>query len=400
MRKFWLVFRYEYLRHVLRKRFLFALFSLPLVVLLLVGVIFISVYSEYDARPAGYVDLSGSFQQTKSLPPNPNAFFPAVQLDKFKDEQTARQALESGNIQAYFVIDAGYLKNGKVKMVARDVSKESVRDDFTDFLRYNLLAAQPEAVSQRLTNGPDITVQSLGSSRRVGENEFATILVPMISGLLFMLVINTSGSYLVQALVEEKENRTMEIIVTSVSPEQLMAGKVVGNLSVGLTELAAWIIFGVIALAFAEQYIPGAQSLNFGLDYIGLMIVTLIPAFIMVAALMAMAGSTTTDTTEAQQLAGLFTLPVILPFMLISTVMGAPNSPLAIAMSLFPLTAPIGLPLRAAFTEVPLWQSLISISLLVFCALGALWLAGRAFRIGMLRYGKRLSWREILGRTA
>ena len=77
----------------------------------------------------------------------------------------------------------------------------------------------------------------------------------------------------------------------------------------------------------------------------------------------------------------------------------SPNSPLAIGLSLFPLTAPVTLPLRAAFTTVPIWQILTSIGLLIACALGALWIAGRAFRLGMLRYGKRLALKEIFSRA-
>jgi ABC-2 type transport system permease protein len=212
------------------------------------------------------------------------------------------------------------------------------------------------------------------------------------------VVINTSGTYLVQALVEEKENRTMEIVVTSVSPGELMAGKVVGDLLVGLTELVAWLLFGFLAFAFAQRYFPGAENLRVNMDSLWLMLLTLLPAFVMVSALMALAGVTTTDSREAQQMAGLFTLPIMVPFFLLVQLMESPNSPLSIGLSLFPLTAPISMPMRVAFTEVPPWQIGVCLFLLVLCAAGALWLAGRAFRLGMLRYGKKLPWRAIFAR--
>ena len=117
------------------------------------------------------------------------------------------------------------------------------------------------------------------------------------------------------------------------------------------------------------------------------------------AALMAMAGATTTDSREAQQVAGLFTLPVMVPYFLLETLMSSPNSPLAVGLSLFPLTAPISLSMRAAFTEIPSWQLIVSFSLLILCAIGALWVSSRAFRLGMLRYGKRLPWRVIFGKA-
>ena len=101
----------------------------------------------------------------------------------------------------------------------------------------------------------------------------------------------------------------------------------------------------------------------------------------------------------AQQVAGLFTLPLSVPYMLLSTIITSPNSPLSIGLSLFPLTAPVTLPLRVALTLVPVWQLATSLTLLFLLSGCSIWFAGRAFRLGMLRYGKRLSWKELLRRT-
>jgi ABC-2 type transport system permease protein len=400
MTKFWLVFRNEYLRHVLRRRFIFALLSMPLFFGLMVGIGILAVWADYDARPVAYVDLSGYFKDAKTVPPQSDSLFPPLQIKAYTSESEAKNALEARQIQAYFVISATYLDNGMVDVTSQDTIKDTTRQDFQSFLRYNLLAGQPPQIAERVLNGPAIVIQSLNSNRTMAGNEFINILLPLVSGLLFIVVVNTSGSYLVQALVEEKENRTMEIVITSVSDQQLMAGKVVGNLSVGLTELIVWLVFGFLGFAIARRYFPGAQNLNVNLDYIVLMVITLLPAFVMVAGLMAAIGSTTSNSREAQQWAGLFTLPIVIPFWLIVPLMESPNSPLAVGMSLFPLTAPITLPLRAAFTEVPAWQIILSLAILVLCAAGALWLAGRTFRMGMLRYGKRLTWREVFRKAA
>jgi ABC-2 type transport system permease protein len=115
--------------------------------------------------------------------------------------------------------------------------------------------------------------------------------------------------------------------------------------------------------------------------------------------LMALVGVAAVEVSEAQQVAGMFTLPVILPYWFIWNIMTSPNGPLALGLSFFPFTAPITLPMRAAFTIVPFWQVALSIVILLGCAVGAMWLASRAFRRGMLRYGKRLSLREIFARS-
>ena len=174
-----------------------------------------------------------------------------------------------------------------------------------------------------------------------------------------------------------------------------MAGKVAGNLSVGLTQLFAWAVFPLIAFLIFRDKVPFLGMLEIDSTYIIISLLTLFFSFIMVAAFMAAVGATATEAREAQQVSGLFTLPLVVPFWLMSSMMNNPNGPLAVALSIFPLTSPVSLSLRAAFTEVPIWQVALSISLLIVCTAGAVWLAGKAFRLGMLRYGKRLSFKEI-----
>ena len=187
----------------------------------------------------------------------------------------------------------------------------------------------------------------------------------------------------------------MEILVTSVSPNQLMAGKIMGNLSVGLTQLVIWIIFTLIAINILPKFIPMGEPPQIPASYILLLVVTFLPAFVMICALMAAVGATVTEASEGQQVMGIFTLPLYLPYMLIGVLMENPNSPLAVGLSLFPLTAPMTISIRAGFAVVPAWQLVLSVGILVASAAGALWFAGRAFRLGMLRYGQRLRWKEV-----
>jgi len=399
MNKFWLICKYEYLRHVRRRRFLFALMSLPLMILLMIGAGFLAVWAEYDNRPIGYVDETGTLAQARQVTPEPGEWFPDPPMRAFADETTARAALDNKETQGYYVLQAQYLNDGSARFVTIGQAKSATESAFKRFLRYNLVNGQPAAVAQRLVQGPVLEIRSLGGTRTMGENVLFSLLFPMVIGILFLLVINTSGSYLVGALVEEKENRTIEIMVTSVSADQMMAGKVVGNLAVGLTELLVWIAFGLVTLAFLRANPAQMGTFNLDSGYLFLAFFTLLPAFVMVAGLMAAAGATASDTREAQQIAGMFTLPVVVPFYLIVPLMESPNSPLSVGLSIFPLTAPISLTMRAAFTDVPAWQIGISLGLLVVCAVGAIWVAGRVFRLGMLRYGKRITLREIFGKA-
>jgi ABC-2 type transport system permease protein len=174
-----------------------------------------------------------------------------------------------------------------------------------------------------------------------------------------------------------------------------MAGKVIGDLLVGLTELAVWMLFVVLAAQLAPNWLPIGQSVHIDGSSLLLIVAIYLPAFVFIAAAMGAAGATATEAREAQQVGGLFTLPIVLPFWFITAIMFNPNGQIATWLSIIPFTAPIAMPLRAVFTSVPVWQTVLTIGLLNLCAVGMVLLAGRIFRIGMLRYGKRVSLKEI-----
>jgi ABC-2 type transport system permease protein len=246
-----------------------------------------------------------------------------------------------------------------------------------------------------MEEGNLITTTSLDGSREIREDQWYTIFTPFIAGIMFVIVVMTSGGYLLQAVVEEKENRTMEIVITSVTPAQLMTGKIIGNIGVGLTQLVVWLIFGWIGLRVGGQFWPILQDFSISTDYILLLLAVMLPAFVMVSAIMAAIGSTMTEVQEAQQVSGLISLLMSIPYFISSTIMMNPNGTLPVILSYFPLTAPSTIIMRSGFTVIPTWELVINISILVAFALFAIWFASRAFRMGMLRYGKKLSIKEI-----
>ncbi len=400
MNKTWLVIKHEYLRHVLRKRFILALLSVPLFVAAMVVFGILAAVLSNDSRPAAIIDQAGFIQQESIAQlQEPGSLFPNIKFNIMADETAAKESLSRKKIQAYFLIPQNYAETGQVMLYVIDTPSNDVIEDFQKLLQLNILSDQSPKITERILEGPNLIVRSSVEEKEFSERNFLGLLVPILSGVLFIVAINTSGGYLLQAVVEEKENRTMEIVITSLSPEELMAGKIIGNLSVGLTQLIAWVLTGFLGIAVMGRFTPEMASLGLNFNFMWIMLVTFLPAFIMVAALMAMVGATATEAREAQQIAGLFTLPIVAPFYFIGAIMNNPNSPLAIGLSLFPLTAPMTLPMRTVFTTVPTWQLIVSIGLLVFFAVFSVWLAARAFRIGMLRYGKRLKLRELFRKT-
>ncbi len=198
----------------------------------------------------------------------------------------------------------------------------------------------PQDITNRLLEGGAVEIRATDDGREMSSDNIFSFILPFLAGFLFMIAVQTSGGYLLQAVVEEKENRTMEIILTSSSPNQIMTGKVIGNLSVGLTQLVIWILFGIIGVVVLQTLIPEIQSPQIDLSFLGLMILTFLPAFVMIAAMMATLGATATESREAQQIAGLFTLPIVIPFWFFGVLIESPNSPLAIGLSIFPIHCP------------------------------------------------------------
>ena len=227
-------------------------------------------------------------------------------------------------------------------------------------------------------------------------NDWFKIVMPIVAAILLIMAIFTSSGYLMQAVVEEKENRTMEILATSISPTQIMSGKVIALIGVGLTQVLAWALFPILGVLVARAYLPFLQDVTIDVRQLGLMLLLVTPTFILIAALMAAIGATVTESREGQQVSGLITMPVMLPFMLMGVLVNNPSSPVAMVLSFFPLTSALTLLLRMAFSSVPPWQVYLSTAILLVSGIGSLWLAGRIFRLGMLRYGQRMTWKDIL----
>ncbi len=399
MNKFLQIFWQEYKRHVIRKRFILMIVSIPALLALVIGIAILSIFITQDKRPVGIVDQA-SYLRIRQLPGREEySPEPELQLVYYDDDVSARQALDEGTIQAYYILPVDFQSSGEGQLVYVKSWNTSLTFQFDHLLRLNMTESMPEEVARRLSDGNEFVIISLDQSRQMSEDAWGNLVIPFAAGLMIMVVIMTAGGYLLQAVVEEKENRTIEIIVTSVSPTQLMTGKILGDIAVGLTQLLVWFGFLVAGYFMARGSVEWIAQLNISTEYIILLILVVVPTFITVAALMAAVGSITTEMREAQQISGYFTLPIMAPYWFSYLLMTSPNGPLATIMSFFPLTAPVTLTMRAGFTQIPTWQLVINIVELFILAIASLWFAGIAFRAGMLNYGKRLSIKELFTRN-
>jgi ABC-2 type transport system permease protein len=394
------VFWQEYQHHVVRKRFILTVVSIPVLLLVVMGIAVLGVFLTQDKRSVGVIDQAG-YLKIRQLPAREEySPEPELTLTYYENEAAAKAALMNGTIQAYYLLPPDFTETGEGQLIYVKNWNSNMSYQFERLLRKNMIASMPSVVIKRLTEGDEFVITNLDQSREMSEEAWGNMIIPIAAGVLIMVIIITSGGYLLQALVEEKENRTIEMIVTSVSPSQLMIGKIMGDIAVGLTQLLVWSGFLVIGYFLARGSVEWVSRIRISGEYIILLILVVIPTFITIAAIMAAIGSVTSEMREAQQISGYFTLPLMAPYWFSYLLMTSPNGPLAMILSFFPLTAPVTLTMRAGFTQIPTWQLVLNITELFLMAGISLWLAGKAFRAGMLNYGKRLSIRNIFSRES
>jgi ABC-2 type transport system permease protein len=393
MHNVWLVAKHEYGKIVKRRAFLIATLGVPL---LIVGVMAISILVALGGRgdkPLGYVDRSGVLAD----PVMPEDGEGRVALRAFPDVDAAQAALEADEVQGFYLVPEFYVITGEVELFFQKNSpSERVQGDFEEFLRANLIESQPTEVQQRLHEGNSITIRAADGRREMDSDNFLNFLVPFAAGMFFIFAVMSSGGYMLQAITDEKENRTVEILTTSIQPLELIGGKALGLMSVGLTQLLIWLTTGVLALLVASVFLEGMQAIDVPWPVLIVVAAFFVPAYALMAGLMTAVGSAVPDLQQGQQISGIMNMLFTAPFFFVALIIAKPNHPIVVALSLFPTTAFITITVRWGITTVPIWQIILSWLLLVAAASLSVWAAARIFRIGMLRYGQRLSLQNIL----
>jgi ABC-2 type transport system permease protein len=400
MSKVWLIASDEFKRNVFKKSFILVLLSVPLLLGFNIGLGLLISHLENNDAPLGYIDRSGLL--TDPLPVPVEKSEKAVQMIPFESEDEAQGALQAEEIQAYYVLSADYFETREVELVYLKGPGENAEHQFYDFLQINLLADQPAAIARLATEGIDVTIRSPdGDFEMPASGPSIGLFLPMFTSLAFVFLLMMSSGYLMAGVVEEKENRTMEVLVTSVSPLQMVAGKVLGIVAISFTQLVTWVLVAVVTVIVGGQVLKYEFFVNMTIPWDSLLkvVAIAIPTYITAAGIMFTIGSTVAEAQEGQSVGALFFVLHMLPIYLIVILIESPNSPVSIALSLLPFTSLMATGLRSMFSVLPLWQVALSVVIQTLSAILTLWLASRVFRLGMLRYGKRIRLAEILDRV-
>lgn len=341
-----------------------------------------------DTRPQGYVDYSGLIAVTPEG-------FPAEALAGFGSESAARRALENGEISAYYVITADYIDSGRIRVFTPEynlIGSAMKAQDLYWLLDYNLAGGDPQFyqivkdplgwLERESLSPPEV------QARERDRSSEAAFFVPYAVMMLFYMSILGSSGLMLNSISNEKENRALEILMVSATPQQLLLGKIAGLGLAGLFQVVLWSASALGLLRLGGQTFALPETIQLPVSILGWGVVFFILGYLVYASLMAGVGALVPNLREASQVTTIVIIPMMIPLFVISGLIEHPNGALATALSLFPLTSPTTMMLRLAAADVPLWQVVLSAALLAAAALLIIRMTAGLFRAQTLLSGQ------------
>lgn len=405
MHKLWVVAKHEFITTVTRRSFLLTLILLPLVPMLLLGLFnlinrgnennLLKLFTRETTNPlpVGVVDESGLINDYPD-------WLIKGSMVKMDDAATAREAVSAGRLQGYYVIDADYINNGKVMLVKPEVNLFSglvQNQTITELINYNLMGSSSD-LYLRYTNPIQFELTPINpetADSRDTDN-MASFFVPYGVTMFFYSIILSSSIRMFTAIGKEKDNRVMEVLISSTDPLSLFLGKILALSAVGLMQVIVWFGAAIALMRLAGQTFDVLNGIVIPWSSLVLAIPIFLLGYFIYGSLMAGIGAMAPNLKEGNQSTFIITIPLILTIIAIGQLIQAPSSPISVGLSLFPLTSPIAMMTRLAIGKVPALHILISIGLLALTA----WLVvngvAKLFRAQTLLTGQKFQLGNFL----
>ncbi|MGH7300570.1 MAG: ABC transporter permease [Gemmatimonadota bacterium] len=316
-----------------------------------------------------------------------------------------KRRVAADSLDGFLWLPAGILRGSGARYVGENATSFGEMGD--------LRAAVQRAVQVSRLRGSGIDPGAVGAAFRPVELEVrkpeggaaagtpdALIVLAQFMGFITYFLIIIYGYAVARGVQEEKRDRIVEILMSSVSPQALMTGKVLGIGAAGLLQISIWAGFAALAFALGDEILSGFGMgaprlpdvpIRVWLIFLG----WFLGGFLLYAALYAAAGALSTSDHEVQQLQFPVMMPLMVGFFMVFAVFDDPEGTIAVAGSMIPFTSPIVMPIRVAMTRVPPLELAGSLGLLVATCAGLLWLGGRIYRVSVLATGKRPSPRQL-----
>ena len=421
----------EYSERVKKKSFIITTILVPVLMLALsvLPTLIIVFAGGGETKTVAVIDDSGLILQ--NLTDNEEVRYIAA-------EGTQEELLSADEIYGLLVIDRNIVKRPSgVKLLTPNASSLAVDNNITSQMEKiieteKLKSYDIDNLDQILDNvKTSVTLQTLRTDENgeEGESQSAAIssaIGTLLNFLLYMFLV-LYGSLVMNSIIEEKNNRVLEIVVSSIKPTQLLIGKIIGVGLVAVTQIIIWV---AIVLCITTMILPAVMpadimnevtALNAGsmdisnssidqdmaialgmftnvgyvLELVGYLFLFLVGGFLFYASIFAMIGSAVDNIQDASQLQMLGIVPVIIGLVSSMAVIPNPNGLFAIIMSMIPFTSPMVMMARVPF-DIPAWQIVVSIVLLYLSIFFMVWIAAKIYRIGIFMYGKKPTVRDLI----
>ena len=422
--KIWLILSSEFWRRVRSKAFILATILVPVgfVILAAAPALFGYLAEQTDERVVALVDETGQLADSLAAAGGDRITFKSTDAPI----DSVRAAVRGGTYDGYLLLPASLLEGeGEATYYSMEGGGLTLRTQIDGLV--NRVTQE-----RRLTSaGANASVLSIVrsdvglSTRKLAEEEgttadssLALTAIGYAMAFIIYFAVFIYGQYVMQGVIEEKSNRVVEIVVSSVRPFELLMGKVLGIGAMGLVQMVTWAVLvvggfsvagPVLALVMSPEDLgaapdasqqavaeaAGASLPTIPLDLVIWFVLFFLGGFLLYAALFAAVGSAVEQQQDAQNLLLPVMTPLIVPILFLFFIIQSPNATVSVVMSLIPFFSPILMVLRAAIANVPLWEIGLAFGLLMATFVGMIWVAGRIYRVGILSYGKTPGFREI-----
>lgn len=444
MNKIFIIIRREFLSRVKKKSFIIMTILTPL----LMGAIMIvpgllASMGDTTVKKIAVVDNTKMF--VNKLQNTDNINYEYITADDFAEYKAN---MEAKGVNAILLIDPTIINNPKGAKIYsnEDVSIETsskIESSMEDIIKGEKMKTfniqNIDVLLEKIKSKVNLTTIKLDENGNEKQTNTVVIMgIAYVFGFMMYLFIFIFGSQVMRGVIEEKSNRVVEVIISSVKPIQLMMGKIIGVAAVGLVQFLIWIILSIGIFIGVQSYMadsyakklgqktevtsvmssPSAAQVNpadmakiqeeYGdtakifssiseriVPIIIYFIIFFIGGYLLYSSLFAAVGSAVDNETETQQFMLPITIPIILALMVMMHTFQNPNSPISFWFSIIPFTSPIVMMARIPF-EIPTWEIIMSIVILYATIFGTIWLSSKIYRTGILMYGKKTSFKEMI----
>ncbi|MEJ6793797.1 MAG: ABC transporter permease [Flavobacteriales bacterium] len=410
MNKLYLIIRREYLSRVRKKSFLIMTIITPFIMSAIFVLPILISQNDESSRSLAIIDenslVDNFFDDSKN-----------IEFDTFNNSQSYSAAFLD-QYDAILVVPKSLDQTFEIHS-SQQISL-SLQQDITNVLEKNitLINLEKNGINPNLINQSEakINLQTKlidSNGKEILSSSELSLVIAMLSGFLIYFFIFMYGAMVMRGVIEEKTNRIIEVMISSVKPFQLMIGKIIGIALVGLTQFFFWLIIAAIGISLAPFLMESSSLIQNEINTVNSPINSLeifnnlpiyslvfgfvfyfIAGYFLYGSLFASVGAAVDHETDSQQFMLPLTLPLILSFIMIQPIIDNPHGDLAYWFSMIPFTSPIIMMVRIPF-GVPIFELALSMTILVIGIVSSIWLSSKIYRVGILMYGKKPSYKEV-----